>query len=113
MRRSKSEIYLHFVWATHRREPFVSLKIEQAIYACILNEAQCCKADVLAIGVTADHVHLLAKMPTSVSPASLMQRVKGVSSTMGRQRLTDAGEFGWQDGYGVFSISRSHVKRVI
>ncbi len=68
---------------------------------------------VLALGGTDDHVHLVVKAPTTVSPSKLMQMVKGVSSHLIRSASTDWDGFDWQDNYAVFSLSRSHVDRVI
>jgi len=112
-RRSKSEIYLHFVWATHSRQPLISPEIEREVYRCIQMEAQSMGCDVLALNGTPDHVHLFVKMPTKLAPAQIAQQVKGVSTAFVRDQLKPVQRFGWQDGYGVFSISRSHLKRVV
>ena len=112
--RSKAEIYLHFVWATHQRLPLVTEAAEQAAYACILKEAQKQDCEVLALGGMPDHVDLLLKMPPKQSPSFLMQRIKGGSSAFVRDRLMAPGDFfGWQDNYGVFSVSRNHTRRVV
>ena len=113
MGQSKAEIYLHFVWTTHRRLPLMVPEIAPAVYRCIMNEAHAAKCEVLAIGGIADHVHLAVRLPTTVAPATLMQRVKGVSSALGRDHVGAGNTFGWQDGYGAFSFSRSHRERVI
>ncbi len=113
LRRSKSEIYLHFVWATYQRLPLITESVEQIVYGCILKEAHKHGCEVLTLGGVADHVHLLLKMPSKHSPSFLMQRIKGGSSTFARDRLASSGDFfGWQDGYGVFSVSRTHKKWV-
>jgi REP element-mobilizing transposase RayT len=78
----------------------------------ILEESRKCEAEVLAIGGLADHIHLLVRMPAKLGPAEYMQRVKGVSSTSARNDLLPGELFRWQEGYGVFSVSRSHVSRV-
>ena len=113
MGQSKAEIYVHFVWATHRRLPIVTPEIAPAVYRCIMSEANALKCEVLAIGGIADHIHLAVRLPTTLAPATLMQRVKGVSSAFGRDQVGAGNTFGWQDGYGVFSFSRSHRERVI
>lgn len=112
MRRSKVEIYLHLVWATRGREPWLTGTTLRAAHRCIQSEAQELGCDVLALGGMPDHVHLLAKVPSSVSAAALAKQVKGVSSRLVSERVAPGSGFGWQEGYGVFSVSRSHVKRV-
>ena len=113
MRRSKSEIDLHFVWATYRRMPLVTPHWEQAIYACILQEVKQQECEPLALGGMPDHVHLALAMPPKCSPATLMRCIKGVSSTFVRQKLAQGGFFGWQDGYAVFAVCRAHRGAVV
>jgi REP element-mobilizing transposase RayT len=118
VKRSKSEIYLHFVWATHQRLPLITSDMEPHLYNVLIKQAECLGCKVLALGGLPDHVHLLLRMPAKRSPSELMQQIKGASSASARvnvrptQRLS-AEPFGWQDGYGVFSLSRSHLKRVV
>ena len=113
MARTKAEIYLHFVWTTVERQPFVTRKIRRALYRCIEKEARDLGCVVLATGGIEDHVHSFLQMPTKRSPATVMQQLKGVSSTFARNNLMGGEPFGWQEGYAVFSVSRSHVAKVI
>lgn len=118
MAHSETEIYLHFVWATFGRLPLISADREQAVYACIEQEARRLGCDVLAVGGMPDHVHLAVKFPTTLAAGKLMQQVKGVSSKFVSDEFGAAarlsGElFRWQSGYSVFSISRSHKARVL
>ena len=113
MRQTKAEIYLHFVWATHQRQLLINPEIERDVYRCIESEARRLQCVTLAIGGMADHIHLFVRIPTKVSAAMLMQQVKGVSSAFVRDQLKTDSYFGWQDGYGVFSVSRPHVEKVI
>ena len=112
-RHSKAEIYLHFVWATYRRLPLITLDVEPRLYACILSEVRKAGCETLALGGMPDHVHLAARLPPTISATKLMQQVKGVSSLCGRDLVGPGGLFSWQDGYGVYSFSRSHRVKVI
>lgn len=114
MKRTKSAIYLHFIWTTYCRYPLVVPEIESDVYACILAEAKKCGAEVLALGGMPDHIHLVVRKPPTISEPQLMQRIKGVSSTLIRQRVLGAGElFRWQENYGVFSFHVAQASRVI
>ena len=113
MRRSKAEIYLHLVWATHKRKALLTEDIERAVYRCIESEAHRSGCVVLAIGGMPDHVHLLVQVPSTVSAAALAKQVKGVSSTMVRDRMELEEPFRWQENYAAFSVSRSHLTRVM
>ena len=113
MRRSKCELYFHFVWATSHRYAALQGEIERRVHRCIQSEAEKASCSVLALNGMPDHVHLIAQLPSSMSAARLMQRVKGVSSTFARQHLIFDEPFGWQDNYAAFTLSRSHLKRAI
>ncbi len=61
----------------------------------------------------ADHVHLVVQVPPILAAAMLVKGVKGSSSTFARRELAEISAFKWQEGYGAFSVSRSHLKQVI
>ena len=65
------------------------------------------KATALIINGTADHVHILSRIRPSQSAAEIVRVVKANSSRwMHEKRCAD---FGWQTGYGAFSVSESNV----
>jgi putative transposase len=113
MGRSKSEIYLHIVWSTRRRQRLLTEDIERSVYRCIEQQAGALKCDVLAIGGVEDHIHLVVKTPTTVCAATFAKKIKGVSSTFVRDQLDIHEPFRWQEGFAVYSISRSHRHSVI
>ena len=113
MRQSKAEVYLHLVWATLGREPFLTIEIERPVYRCIENEAKRLNCEVLAISGMPDHVHMCVRLPTSLTIARLMNQVKGVSSHFVHGQLPDCMAFRWQEGYGVFSVGPNQVSSVL
>ena len=113
MKSAKSDIVLHFVWSTFERAPLIRPEIERELYRLIEAQARELGLGVLALGGMEDHLHLVARVPTKVSPAAIMQKLKGVSAQAFRSRLGDDTAFRWQHGYGVFSLSRTHVAPAI
>ena len=103
MRRSKSEVYLHLVWATHNRHPWLTSELTPPVYGCIAHVAQRLGCLVLAVGGMPDHVHLAVKLPSRTSIALLAQQVKGASSKLAGDLSGREWPFRWQEGYGVFS----------
>ena len=67
---------------------------------------------LLAIGGMPDHVHILARLKTDLSLAMMLKAVKGESSRWVNAEKRPAQRFGWQEGYGAFSVSASHLERV-
>ena len=67
----------------------------------------------LAIGGTADHVHALLSLPGMMSFAKAVQLIKGGSSKWVHDHFLSLKKFGWQEGYGAFSVSASQVPKTI
>ena len=105
MPHSRSEVFLHFVWTTWERLPLLTPELRLPVYACIRSVCSSLKAEVLALGGTVDHVHLLARTPATLAPAALAKRAKGVSSHLVRHRLAPDQPFRWQGSYAVLSVS--------
>lgn len=68
---------------------------------------------LLAINGMPDHIHILAGIRTHQSISDLMREVKANSSRWINEKQFLEIKFEWQEGYGAFSYSRSHVDKVI
>ena len=112
MRQSKVEVFLHIVWATHERMPFLSGTVKTSVYNCIGHEAVERNCKVIAFGGMPDHVHLLVRIPSTISVADLVGQIKGATSHFVNHQFQPKDHFRWQHGYGCFSVSRSHVIKV-
>jgi putative transposase len=109
MRTPWTEVYLHIVWSTWRRHPFISAELQPRVYGALAHQCAEVDADVIAIGGMPDHVHVLARMPTTISIAEFVRRMKGASSHLVTHVLRSPEPFKWQGGYGAFSVSKRHV----
>jgi putative transposase len=63
----------------------------------------------LAVGGVADHVHALAGIKATQAVADLVREVKKASSNWASERYV---RFGWQSGYGAFSVSPDRTEAV-
>ena len=118
MRRSKAEVYLHLIWATHNRLPWLTPELVPRVYACIETVARRLGCTVLALGGMPDHVHLVVMLPPKRAIYVVAQQAKGASSKLAadlsRQwQSSEDRPFYWQEGYGVFSLSRIDLPKVI
>ena len=66
----------------------------------------------LAINGPADHVHLQLRLPATVCVSDAMRLVKTNSSRWVNEKGLARGLFGWQTGYGAFSVSESSRQAV-
>lgn len=107
-----TQVYLHMVWATWDRKPLLTPEVRAVVYPGLLAECARLRSVPIAIGGVADHVHLLVRLPTTVTVAELAKQLKGSTAHLVNHRRLTPGPFRWQGGYGVFSVSRGNVPAV-
>jgi REP element-mobilizing transposase RayT len=67
----------------------------------------------LQVGGMETHIHTCVMARPSIAPSQIAQWLKGESSKWIHEEFPDLSTFGWQDGYGVFSVSKSQMPEVI
>lgn len=67
---------------------------------------------MIAINGMPDHLHMFIGYQPRGSMSELIKVVKGESSKWVKEKGLVKGRFRWQEGYGAFSYSRSHIDRV-
>ena len=106
------QVYLQTVFAVKYREAVLAKNwqpILHAVLANLINETGC---KAIIINGVEDHIHCLFGLKPVASISDVMKAVKGISSKyINDHRLTEK-KFEWQEGYGVFSYSRSHIDAV-
>jgi REP element-mobilizing transposase RayT len=107
-----TQIHIHAVFAVQNRARLIDENWRERLYDYIVAIIQNRQHKVLAIGGTADHVHILFGFRPMQSLSSLMQEVKRDSSRWINQNCLVAGRFVWQEGYGAFSHSKSQIDGV-
>ena len=123
MPQSLSAVYIHAVFSTKDRRPFLrdaTLRASLHGYlGAISNKLECAP---LRIGGVEDHVHILARLGRTVSQAEWVKEVKRVSNLWLKEQLAPPpspdgpsaplAEFAWQSGYACFSVSVSSLDAV-
>ena len=67
---------------------------------------------LLEIGGIADHLHILAKLKQHIAIADILRELKANSSKFLNERRDLGQWYGWQTGYGAFTVSASQVTKV-
>ena len=108
-----SNLVYHVVFSTKAREPMITHEIRDELYRYIGGIVRGENGILIQIGGIPDHVHLVLKLKPVHKLSEIMQKIKGNSSKWvnGQNRLE--GRFGWQDGYGGFTVSESQVAVVV
>ncbi len=111
-----SQLLLHVVFSTKQRQAWITSEISERLYAYIGGIVRAEKGTLYDIGGIEDHVHLYLRWRTDESISNLLRTVKSRSSKWIHDTFPDLGEFAWQEGYSVFSVSKSQeeaLKRYI
>lgn len=104
---------LHYVFSTKERSKMITPDLQERLWPFIGGIARQNGMKALAIGGVEDHAHVLLSLPATLSVAKAVQLIKGGSSKWVHDTFPEHGGFGWQEGYGAFSVSVSHVKNTI
>ncbi len=106
-------VYIHYVFSTKNRQKFITPELEKRLWAYMGGIARENKMKALAIGGVEDHAHVLLSLPSTLSIAKAIQLIKGGSSTWVSKTFSEFKDFEWQEGYGAFSVSISHIEQTI
>lgn len=111
-----SQMLLHIVFSTRNREPWITGDVAPRLYAYIGGIVRAEKGVLFDIGGIDDHVHLYLRWRPDATVSDLMRTVKARSSKWVHETFPGLGRFAWQEGYSVFTVSKSQedvVKRYI
>ena len=101
--------FVHCVFSTKDRRALIPAESQERLYAYLIGIADNLGFNILAVGGTSNHVHLLLMLPTALTLAEAVQKLKANSSRW----LGESGvRFEWQKGYGAFSVSPSLLPMV-
>jgi len=96
--------FVHCVFSTKQRRNLIPEELQENLRAYLVGIANNLNLKSLAIGGTSNHCHALIGIPTKLTVAESVQKIKANSSRwLGEQGI----QFQWQDGYGAFSVSPS------
>ena len=113
MANTYSQMYLQFVFAVKYRESLIQLAWKEDLYRYITGVVQNNKHKVIAINGMPNHLHLFVGYKPHQSIPDLLQDIKWSSSHWINNKNLVEGQFRWQEGYGSFSYSQSHIDRVV
>lgn len=114
MSQSLAQIYLHLVFSTKLREPFLQDKtLRDQTHAYLAGACKNLDSPSLIVGGFTDHVHILCRQSQNLAIKTLVGELKRESSKWLMTQGPHLSRFYWQAGYGAFSISPSHVPGLI
>jgi len=112
MAHTYTNLLTHIIFSTKNREPTINDEIRARLFPYMGGVLREIQARPILINGTSDHVHLLIAMPPTISVSDSMRILKTNSSRWVHETWPTATDFGWQAGYGAFSVSQSNAEAV-
>lgn len=113
MANTYSQIYIQIVFAVKGRENLITQEKREELHKFITGIISNREQKLLSIFAMPDHVHILIGMKPNIAISDLVRDIKAGSSKFINDSKWINGKFNWQEGYGVFSYSKSHLDNVI
>jgi REP element-mobilizing transposase RayT len=104
-----TNLLYHLVFSTKERRPFITPELQHELHPYRGGIILDARGVPLEIGGVADHVHILAKLPATLSIADALRLIKSNSSKWAGERPDVVRTFAWQEGYAAFTVSKSQV----
>ena len=113
MPQSLSAVYIHLVFSTKERRPFLrDTGVRAALHAYMGGISKTLECPPLIVGGVDDHVHLLCRFGRTITQAEWVKEVKRISNGWLKDQGSDYSDFEWQGGYADFSVSQSNLEQV-
>lgn len=110
MSQSLTKIYIHLVFSTKDRYPFILNEWKNNLYQYIGGTLRQIDSPAVCIGGTADHIHILFTQSKSQCLSDIIRNIKSNSSGWIKEKSCT--KFAWQGGYAAFSVSASRMDAV-
>ncbi len=105
-------IWVHVVFSTKYRKPFLNDAIRGKVFSHIIDN--CREKDIYLRNVNGyfDHAHCLLSLGSEQSISKVVNLIKGESSFWINKNKLVADKFKWQNDFWAVSVSESQVERV-
>jgi REP element-mobilizing transposase RayT len=104
-----SQLYIHLVFAVKGRQNLIMREWKEDLYHYIGGVIKANKQKPIIINGMPDHVHIFFGQTPSSCLSTIVREIKSNSSNFINSRHLLPHRFAWQEGYGAFSYSHSHI----
>jgi REP element-mobilizing transposase RayT len=109
---SFSQLYIQVVFAVKGRENLIDSKWKEELNKYISGIIKGKEQKSIIVNGMPDHIHAFIGLKPSMPVSDLVRDIKNNSSNFINDKKFVKGKFSWQEGYGAFSYSHSHIENV-
>jgi len=107
-----SQLYIQLVFAIAHKDRHLRKDFRKDVFKYMSGIATNLKHKSIIINGVSDHVHIFLGMNPSISISDTVWELKRSSSLFINNKKWFSNKFNWQEGYGTFSYSKSHIENV-
>jgi putative transposase len=108
-----SQVYIQIVFAVKGRQSLISKDHREELHKYITGIVQNRGHKMIAIFCMPNHMHLFIGFKPDTAISDLTREIKACSSKFINDNHWLHQKFHWQEGFGAFSYSKSHIDSVI
>jgi putative transposase len=106
------QLFYHFAWATHSREPLIDRVWRPQLLELLNEEVKTRGGWPIRHNAMPDHAHLLCRLPPTIFIPDFIGQVKGATSFRVNREIRPRFKLSWQEGYGVVSLRKGEIDSV-
>jgi putative transposase len=107
-----SQIYIQIVFAVKGRENLIGNDWKTALHKYIAGTIKGKGQKPIIVNGMPDHIHAFVGLRPAMAISDLVRDIKNNASNFVNDHNLVKGKFAWQESFGVFSYSHSHIGRV-
>ena len=107
-----SQIYIQIVFAVKGRENLIHNSWKTELHKYIAGIIKGKDQKPIIVNGMPDHIHAFIGLRPAMAISDLARDIKNNSSNFINDRNFVKGRFSWQEGFGAFSYSYSHIEKV-
>ena len=107
-----SQLYIQIVFAVKGRENLIASGWKDELNKYIAGIIKGKEQKSIIVNGMPDHIHAFIGLRPIMSISDLVRDIKNNSSNFINNKKWLKGKFSWQEGYGAFSYSHSHIEKV-
>ena len=108
-----TQLHIQFVFAVKYRRALIQPQWKERLHQYMTGIFQNNNHKMIQINSMPDHIHILIGYRPSQPIPSMIQNIKSESTKWIKKNGFCDSRFAWQNGYGAFSYSKSHLNKVI
>ena len=107
-----TQMYVQLIFAVQNRKALLTKEIRPRVFEYISGIITQMDHKSIIVNGVSDHIHIFIGLNPKISVSDTVHNIKRSSSIFIKNERLSRFKFTWQEGYGSFTYSRSHIERV-